>query len=355
MMSKTINIRTVKVPWTKNESKIFGAFEWNAYVLGMYEDIFIKINEKYGWQVQYGAKHILTIDKMWKKDIKPKDIEEFINRNKQLYDIFVQGISSCDLFIADITNHNPNVLLELGIAIQQNKNILIVTSQDVSNLPFDIRGLEAKKYQSKQDLQNLIEKEIEMYIQIKEQSFEPGKFISIKRYSPPGKGILTDNDAIKISNLPKLKNLRIKMKFKFVFSANHDWDWFGIHLRTQGPWRYNSELVLVRYTGKTRSLTWPEQRKENDGKEVKNFRPEELNTFEVLIDENRLTAWVANELVIEDIDVIIENFGEVWIGCMNHHNRLRNPKASNDGKYLEVEYSNIQILDLNTTADLFEK
>lgn len=354
MDNKKIKTRIIKVPWIKNESKIFGAFDWNPYVLGMYEDIFTEINEKYGWQVQYGAKHILTLDKMWKNDIKPNDVEEFINRNKQLYDIFVDGISNCDLFIGDITNQNPNVLLELGIAIQQNKNILVVTSQDIKNLPFDIRGLEAKKYESKQDLQKLIEKEIKMYVLIKEQSFEPGKFINTKRYLLPQKDILVDNEAIRISNLPKLKNLRIKIDFKFIFSTNHDWDWFGINLRTQGPSRYNSELVLIRYTGKTRSLTFPERRKENDGKKVINFKPEELNTFEVLIDENKLTAWVANELVIEDVDLIIENFGEVWIGCMNHHNRLKKPKTNKDGKYLEVEYSNLQILDLNTTANLFE-
>jgi len=349
------NSRKIRVSWTKGEKKIFGAFKWNAYVLGMYEDIFTEINKKYGWQVQYGAKHILTTDKMWKKDIQPKDIEKFINRNKQLYDIFIEGISSCDIFIADITNHNPNVLLELGIAIQQNKNILIVTSQDVKDLPFDIRGFEAKKYQSKQKLQKLIEREIEMYTLIKEQNFKHGEFVSIKRYLPSEKGILTNNDAVKISKIPKLKNLRMKVDFRFVFSTNPQFDWFGINLRTQGPSRYNSELVLIRYSGETRSLTWPERRDENDGKKVDNFKPEELHTIEVLIDENRLVAWIDAELVIEDFNVLIENFGEVWIGGLQHGNRLDNPTISKNNKYLEIEYSNIQILDLSTTANLFEK
>lgn len=356
---KKANTRTIRVPWTNNERKIFGAFKWNAYVLGMYEDIFREINEKYGWQVQYGAKHILTVDKNWKKDIEPKDIEEFINRNKQLYDIFIDGISSCDLFIADITNYNPNVLVELGIAIQQNKNILIVTSQDIKDLPFDIRGLEAKKYQSKEELQQLIEREIKIYTEIKEQSFKPGRFISTKRYLHREKGLLTDKDAVKISRIPKLKNLRIRVKFKFIFSTNHDYDWFGVSLRTQGPWRYYSELVLVRYSGKTRSLTWPEQRKENDGKKIENFEPEKTHTLEILIDENRLIAWVDDELVIEDFDVIIENFGEVWIGCLDHRNRLDSPKTmkhpeiKDKDNYLIVEYSNVEILDLSTTANLF--
>src|SRR5882762_9741622 len=116
----------IKVAWSEGEKRIFGAFKWNAYVLAMYEDIFEKINVEHGWEAQYGSKYSLKVDKNWKDDIKPADIEEFINRNKQLYEIFVTGISSCDLFIADITNHNPNVLLELGIAIQMDKNILVV-------------------------------------------------------------------------------------------------------------------------------------------------------------------------------------------------------------------------------------
>lgn len=349
----TNNIRKIRVSWSKKDKKIFGAFQWNAYVLSMYEDIFTEINKNYGWKIQYGARHILSIDKTWKKSIKPQDIEEFINRNKQLYDTFVDGISSCDLFIADITNNNPNVLLELGIAIQQNKNILIVTSQDVKDLPFDIRGFEAKKYASKKELKELIIKEIEMYKIIKDQNFDVGKFIPTKKYVLSNKGILTNNNPLQIPNIPKLKNLRIKINFRFVFSTNHDFDWFGVHLRTQGPSRYDTELILVRYSGKTRSLTWPEKRPEFDGKQIKNFKPEKFNSLEILIDENKITAWVENELVIEDENVIIENFGEIWIGCMEHHIRLENPTKSKNGNFLEVEYSDIEILDLNTTANLF--
>jgi len=347
--------RTIKVPWTQDEKKIFGAFRWNAYVLSMYEDIFQKIKDKYGWDIQYGAKHILKNDADWRNEIKTKDIKEFISRNKQLYDIFVEGISSCDIFIADITNHNPNVMLELGIAIQQDKNILVVTSQDVDDMPFDIRGLEAKKYRTKEELQKLIEREIEIYTSIKDQTFEPEKFIT--KYKPKIEGVITNKNAIKI-DVPKLKNLRIKMDFRFLYSTNHKWDWFGIHLRSQGPSRYFSELAIVRHTGETRSLTWPEQRKENDGKKVDGFNPTEWRSFEILIDENMLTAWVHQQLVIEDPHLIIENFGEIFISCNDHHNPVfyddkREGKKNENDNYLEVEYRNIEILDLSTTANLF--
>lgn len=365
-MPKTI-IRTIRVPWSRNERRMFGAFKWNAYVTGMYEEIFEKITsdskwEEYGykWQVQYGSKFIFPTDLNWKSKMTQKDIEEFIYQNKQLYDIFVEGISSCDLFIADITHHNPNVMLELGIAVQQNKNILLVTGQDIHDMEFDIRGLQAVKYASKEELQKIIEKHIEIYSMIKGQIFEYGKFLSTKYYSLDAKGTLVNKESRRIGGIPNLKNLRIKVKFRFIFSTNYDLDWFGVSLRTQGPDRYFSELALVRYSGKTRSLTFPEKRKEHDGKKITDFKPEDMHNLEILIDENRLAVWVDSQLVLEDVDVIIESFGEVWISCNDHRESIyfkdKHDGAKNsNGNFLEVEYKDIEILDLNTTAILYDR
>ncbi len=321
-----------------------------------------KWEEVYGckWQVQYGSKFTFPTDINWKSRIRPRDIEEFILQNKQLYDIFVKGISSCDLFIADITHHNPNVMVELGIAVQQNKNILVVTSQDINDMEFDIRGLQATKYTSKEDLQKLIEKQIEIYSMIKGQIFEQGKFISTKYYSLDTKETLVNKESRRIGGLPNLKNLRIKVKFRIIFSTNHDLDWFGVSLRTQGPGRYFSELVLVRYSGETRSLTFPEKRKEHDGKKITDFKPEDMHNLEILIDESRLAVWVDSQLVLEDVDVIIESFGEVWISCNDHHESIyfkdkHDGVKNSNGNFLEVEYKDIEILDLNTTASLYDK
>jgi hypothetical protein len=154
----------------------------------------------------------------------------------------------------------------------------------------------------------------------------------------------------------------MRIDFRFSYSTNHKLDWFGVHLRSQGPSAVLSELALVRYTGKTRSVTWPEQRKENDGGQVDGFIPEDWHTLEILIDENRLTMWVHQQLVLEDQHLIVENFGEIFIRCNDHHHpayfnnkKTGEPKDMDKNKdvYLEVEYRNIEILDLSTTAALF--
>jgi len=61
-----------------------------------------------------------------------------------------------------------------------------------------------------------------------------------------------------------------------------------------------------------------------------------------------------NKQVVEDIDVIIEDFGEIWLACFDHHEQ-NGGAQNNKGNYLEVEYKNIEILDLNTTVNLYGK
>ena len=354
--------KTIRVSWKEKDRKIFGAFKWNAYVAGMYEDIFEKIKSNHPeWEAQYGSKFSLKINENWDKGIKPEEIEEFINRNKQLYEIFVRGISTCDLFIADITNHNPNVLLELGIAIQMDKNILMVTSQDIKDMAFDIRGYEAKKYNSKDELYDIIEKEIQIFERIRNQTFAPGKYIESKRYISQKNGIIKNKEAIKIDGIQKLKNLRIKLDFKFIYSTNSTLDWFGVHLRSQNPMGFFSELALVRHSGKTRSVTWPEQRKEEDGEKFQDYDPTKWCSMEILIDESKLSIWIHQQLVLEDQNLLIENFGDIFIRCNDHRDPIffgnKEAGKSKDDKgeiFLEVEYRNIEILDLSTTSNLFE-
>ena len=61
-----------------------------------------------------------------------------------LKDIVV-GINNADIIIADLTNLNANVFYELGLAHAMNKKVIIIT-QDISELPFDIKSYRANQY-----------------------------------------------------------------------------------------------------------------------------------------------------------------------------------------------------------------
>ncbi|MCD8003215.1 MAG: nucleoside 2-deoxyribosyltransferase [Clostridia bacterium] len=70
----------------------------------------------------------------------------------------VQGIHKADVIIADLTNLNANVFYELGLAHAMNKKVIIIT-QCLEELPFDIRSYRANEYSLKfNKLPELIEK-----------------------------------------------------------------------------------------------------------------------------------------------------------------------------------------------------
>ncbi len=61
-----------------------------------------------------------------------------------LKDIVV-GISSADLIVADLTDANPNVYYELGIAHALRRPVILLT-QRVDDLPFDLRSYRVIPY-----------------------------------------------------------------------------------------------------------------------------------------------------------------------------------------------------------------
>jgi hypothetical protein len=137
----------------KKKKRLFVAYPWNTYVKSMYDDIFKSLFTE--WDIRHGSK--VTIEN---KD--ESQIEEFMNRNKHLFDIFVSAIKQSDFFIADITGVNPNVMLELGVAMQLNKNILVVTNDELKDLPFDISSRRVNKYNTKEELIKIIMTELKI-------------------------------------------------------------------------------------------------------------------------------------------------------------------------------------------------
>lgn len=66
------------------------------------------------------------------------------NQQNIIKDI-VEGIANADVIIADLTGLNANVFYELGLAHAMNKKVIIIT-QDINELPFDIKSYRANQY-----------------------------------------------------------------------------------------------------------------------------------------------------------------------------------------------------------------
>lgn len=67
------------------------------------------------------------------------------NQQNILKDI-IQPIFEADVIVADLTNLNPNVMYELGIAHALNKKTITITQDELSSLPFDLKQYRAKDY-----------------------------------------------------------------------------------------------------------------------------------------------------------------------------------------------------------------
>lgn len=67
------------------------------------------------------------------------------NQQNILKDI-VQPIYEADVVIADLTGLNANVMYELGLAHSFNKKTIVITKDDLSQLPFDLKQYRAKDY-----------------------------------------------------------------------------------------------------------------------------------------------------------------------------------------------------------------
>lgn len=98
-------------------------------------------------------------------DFKIKWKECVLASGKQIGEQIVGLISSCDIFIADLSEKNYNVLFELGVAYGLQKFLnkktiwLIDKSVDFLQLPSDIRGLYVERY-DKQSLRPILAKTI---------------------------------------------------------------------------------------------------------------------------------------------------------------------------------------------------
>lgn len=319
--------------FSKVKPSLFIARPWDASFAELYEPLKKKLSND--WDINDGPLIV-------KENEAQADREMFINRNKQLYEQIVSGIKKSDVFIGDVTNANSNVMMELGIAIQLNKNVIIVTGQERNRLPFDIQGFKAEKYDNVDNLIEKIEKQVSLYLSIKRQDFDkpfPESFTTISE------GKLTGHRAIMPIQLPKMiKNLKLRVDYKFV-NISDDLDWLGIHLRA-APSIQPSELVYVRTNGNLEVVTLPTRPNASVGVDKENKDNQLTDGFtrlEVIIEGNKLLAATSTKELFDDL-IQIESFGSIYLQA-NGHSPDQQKRES-----LEIDFRNLEIINTDTTT-----
>lgn len=320
--------------FSRVKPSLFIARPWEASFAEIYAPIKKELSDD--WDINDGPLIV-------KEDETQADREMFINRNKQLYEMIVSGIQKSDVFIADVTNANPNVMIELGVATQLNKNVIIVTGQERNRLPFDIQGFKADKYDSERGLSEIIRKQLYLFLTIKKQNFVqyfPENYIQLKE------GKLTGHRAMIPIKLTKpIKNLILRIDYKFV-NVSDDLDWLGIHLRASPDLIQPSELVYVRINGNLETVTLPTRPSPSVGQDKENKDNELDDGFtrlELTLDGNKLLAATSTKELFDDL-IQLESFGSIYLQANGHSQDTAKRES------LEIDFRNLEIINTDTTS-----
>jgi nucleoside 2-deoxyribosyltransferase len=237
----------------KHSHRIFFAIPFDSATSQLYREVTKRLRQRY--------KTLSTI--IGNKEIGPSPvyskIASFKAQNRELTEQFVSQIQQADIVVADLTHNNPNVHVELGIALFENKNILRVTGRSLTELGFDIRNLEARRYSSEEDLVKMLTDYVDLFFKIKRLPFS-SRFPEL--YSTQGPlelraakmGVV---DLRRSSGSALLRDGAVKAKFNFLTTLSSA-DWFGIYFRgAESNPLLGSQLVYVRQNGTVEVATYP--------------------------------------------------------------------------------------------------
>ncbi len=126
------------------------------------------------------------------------------NQQNILQDI-IEGIGNANVVIADLTDLNPNVFYELGLAHAMNKKVIIIT-QDINDLPFDLRSYRAVEYSLQFNKLPDFENELKKLL--------PGAIDGTIKFGNPVTDYLPDFKSLYERNIESCENDIITEKFK---------------------------------------------------------------------------------------------------------------------------------------------
>lgn len=237
----------------KTEHKLFFAIPYDSATKNLYDLVCRRIRERYP--------SVTTVIGIQELGPSPEysEIATFKAQNRELAKQFVDQIQESDIMIADLTHNNPNVHIELGIALMENKNILRVTGRSLLELGFDIRNLEVYQYENEDQLTKQIIRYLETFFKIKKLPIsEDYKGLYCKE--PTLLELRAGEKKIDVqSNCPSnfmMRDGAIQVDFE-ILSANSPEDWFGIYFRAGGNPFMGSHLVYVRQNGNIEIAIYP--------------------------------------------------------------------------------------------------
>ena len=241
---------------TKKGHKLFFAIPFDSATRDQYKRISQRLRDSYPTITTVIGSNEIGPSQLY------SEITTFKAQNRELHQQFTRQITDADILIADLTHNNPNVHVELGIALMQNKNILRVTGRSLSEAPFDVRQLEITTYRDEATLLGVITKYLDMFLKIKNLPFdsENAPFYSKPVQNCSMNGITPHPDStavLEASGDLVIRDGAIRAQFSFIRCMTRS-DWFGVCFRVgdDTPWT-GSHMVYVRQDGHVELATYP--------------------------------------------------------------------------------------------------
>jgi len=290
---------------------VFFAFPFDAATRPMYVRIMQRLKRHYRHRFRF----VFGNSSVIKPSPRFVQIRMFKEQNNDLLKQFLSNITMSDIIVADLTNNNPNVHVELGIAITLSKNILRVSSRNLVEVGSDVRGYEINNYADENELYELIENYLERFLSIKQLplSRKAGPFYQLS---------FKDAQRIRHSQVLPVTTMRdgaLRVRFKFL-SSESAIDWFGIYFRygSHNPWAGLGYLLYVRKNGMLELAELPNirivKKKRCGGLALK-----KEYVLEFGVDGSNLAANLNGEVSrgFEVRGLNIQYPGNVGIGCFN--------------------------------------
>jgi hypothetical protein len=292
--------------------KIFFAIPFDSATRRLYDRVCSTIRTRYP--------HVTTV--IGSDEVGPSPeystIASFKAQNRELTKQFAAQIREADIVIADLTHNNPNVHVELGMALMQNKNILRVTGRSFSELGFDIRNLQVLTYSDEETLTKAILNYCDIFFRIKQLpiSREWGP-LYFHEPSPIRLRASKRGADIKPFSGPNfvMRDGAIRVSFELLSCDTQD-DWFGIYFRVGvGSHPYlGSHLLFVRQNGKIEIAVYPGPNilRVRDTKRSITGRQELIVEFE----NNHFHAQLG-EADLQTEDLSLQTVGSMALGAWN--------------------------------------